>query len=559
MRNMSYCIKETRTNRKNGDLSQVYLHDCVIAQVRLEGDTLVFLLPEGLTVRPWADCNGTGRFLQTDAAQIRLLQAENPETVTGGTFEIIDHSYDPEKGIYTLHMVPGGPGSMNHARRYAFPCAGVEYRFGALVGDAAVQIQTDRHMESMREYIRKGHGMAVLQMRNVSVDAQEPYVGMMADAMSRDDRYDRQGNVERTQYLFDLFDIFTEECRAKIIEGVLSREREQGMAGLVPYVPVLQEFAGRGVQQAEQMLEMMYRQYLEAWQTRTEIPRGYDELAEIVWFLSDALGKPQPEQMQQEHTVKPRPPVPEITLETLIGTAKASSETLFHPVRYRKFIRGLTPEETEKLAYAAERESDPKGSAKLYSLFAETEYPHDPTDLISLARQWAGYLSIGAEEYEFSERQHRITAFCLIRALARLRHPDIRAFCFELMERREEYLYPYVMELWVANFSETEDYDRLCGFLEEIPPWEKELGLRHEVEYSLLHGLYRQKYEDPRMYGFLTDIFIHTYCSSCRSTAVKILIEHGMLQEQVRRECLYDCEPATREMAAKAVCNGKQA
>lgn len=151
--------------------------------------------------------------------------------------------------------------------------------------------------------------------------------------------------------------------------------------------------------------------------------------------------------------------------------------------------------------------------------------------------------------------QEYFTAFKLQHALSRLHHPAVRAYGFELLERAKERddraLYIFSFEHWTANYNESSDLDRFCEQLINLPEWMDEND-RHSIEYTIVDTLFRRRYDDPRTYGHLVWVYDHTYCSCCRRKAVEILASQGMLQKAIRKQCLFDCDPLTRQIAENA-------
>ena len=175
-------------------------------------------------------------------------------------------------------------------------------------------------------------------------------------------------------------------------------------------------------------------------------------------------------------------------------------------------------------------------------------YPYEPDELIDLAREYEPMLHADFGSAYF-------TAFKLQKALSRLRHPAVRAYGFELLERARERedssLYIYGFEHWTANYDESSDFDRFCDLLINLPEWMNE-DSRHTLEFNIVHDMFTRRYEDPRTYGHLVWVYENTYCSCCRRSAVEILAKHGMLQKRIREQCLFDCDLRTREIAEKA-------
>lgn len=542
-----YTITETHTHLRHDDMSDVELHDYVITVVWLEGDDLHFFLPDGITVMRWAECNPTGRYLQTGAAEIRLIGVKNPEEVDSMQFEIFGQSYRPDKGEFSLCMraaIPEG-----EFRPYKFLCERVEYRFDTYAGDSVLQQARDRMINVFRESVRKGHGAAHARLEHLEDADTRDYADILIDAMASEQRYDRQGNRDRTVYLLDLYDLFPAPERERILRTVLDRHMQISYDNMTTYAPLLKGFAGRGVTEAGEILKKLYNHYRTALENRTEPPDGYDELGSMVEHLAWELDI-RPHSWEQAPVQ--RTPEPPLTIETVIERAlNWTPPGTFHPARYRAFLRAQPTGKIEQLAQAAEAAEDPEVKARLWSLFDGVAYPGDPAEMITLLKERLDALKSWVDTEDPVEKQRRLSTMCLARALALMQHPAVRALALEMAEisAHRENLRIYALDLWCANFDEKTDVDRLMDFLEKRPSGEEYTNLCHDEDMAILRRLFRRKYEDPRMYGIPVRIYMETYCSTCRHTAVKILAEHGMLQEGLRRQCLWDCELSTRELA----------
>jgi hypothetical protein len=463
-------------------------------------------------------------------------------------FEIFGQSYKPDKGEFSLCMraaIPEG-----EFRPYKFLCERVEYRFDTYAGDSVLQQARDRMINVFREFVRKGHGAAHARLEHLDDADAEDYADILIDAMASEQRYDRQGNRDRTVYLLDLYDLFPEPEKERILRTVLDRHMQISYDNMTTYVPLLKGFAGRGVTEAGEILKKLYDHYRTALENRTEPPDGYDELGGMVEHLAWELDI-RPHSWEQPEPEK-RTQAPPLTIETVIEHAlNRTSSDIFHPARYRDFLCVQTPEKIAQLAEAVKTVDDPDIKVRLYSLFDVVKYPGDPAEMITLLKERMDALKSWVAADDDAEKQRRLGAMCLVRALALLHHPAVRTLALEMVEmsKRQANLRIYALDLWCANFDEKTDVDRMMDFLEKRPSGEEYTYQFHDEDMSILRRLFRRKYEDPRMYGILVRIYRETYCSTCRHTAVEILARHGMLQEGLRRQCLWDCELSTRELA----------
>lgn len=348
--------------------------------------------------------------------------------------------------------------------------------------------------EKVRLLIRQGHGRAVLMLRDMSDEERHEYVDMVTDAIREDLRYDRQCNADRTEYNGFLVDSFTGADGEKL------------------------------------------RRVYESVTAEKENKCAEDE------EHSTHRGKPLVESLDK------------LTIGQIIGMVRESGENIVHPARFRRFFgKEASSEDIEALACAARNEADPLIKARLYSLFSCAELPfepHEPHELIDMAKAWEVHL---ADEYG----SNYVTAFNLQYALANLRHPEVREYGFDLIERalkaesdeKKAGLLLYGFTIWAANYEES-DLKRLIEFNENLPEHDSDTcGMRHNVEFAITHKMFERKYEDPRTYEALVWVYDNTLCSCCRRKAVEILSDHGMLIETVRRCSLFDCDPETRLIA----------
>lgn len=485
-----YTIAETHTNSKS-DPSPVILHDAYTDEpVRADGSDLVFPLEEGIIVRPHAVPNDTDRYLQTGVAELRLrnvtkITVRNGKTYpcVGEQFTILHHKYCPDAGVFQLELL----NNLRHGELYYdFTCDSVEYSFSEFAGDSCIQRAKDYKQETIRRFLRQGRGEAVMMLRRpwLDDDARHDYFDAVLYAVTHDLRRDQQCDADRTQYHRDLIESF----------------------------------------------------------------RGDDrEVLERAMTLTAAEAVPEEEEIPP-HVPHPRPDDPLQTIERIIEFTRNPEGKTVHPMRFRQFfLKKATPGDVRKLAEAAKTEPDPSAKARLYSLFGQTDYPGDPAELITLAKEHEPLLQA---EY----RQDNITAFMLQRALSRLRHPAVREYGFDLIERgrteKDACRFVYGFAHWAANYDESADFERFCDFLTNLPEWLEEEP-RHSIEFDIIQRMFSRRFDDVRTYGHLVWVYENTYCSCCRRKAVEILYNHGHLQNRIREQCRFDCDPYTREIAER--------
>lgn len=552
----NYIITETHTNSKT-DPSPVILHDAYTDEpVWRDGNDIVFFLENGIIFRPRAVPNDTDRYLRTDGAELRLrnvtkISVRNGKTFpcVGEQFIILHHKYRTSAGIFQLELI----NNQRHGALYFdFACEAVEYRFNEFKGDSWFQHMKDQEQEIISRFLRQGRGEAIHMLRRMDDADRREFLGMVTHAVTHDLRLDHQCNADRTQYIFDLLESYHGEDREILNRAILHEHWQEAAENddifvLEQYLNVLKRFTESGESSAQETIRKMYEHIRSAYETRTEIPEPYDPLGQKFEIISRFIGQPLPDDDENQHIPHPRPAEPPLTMERIIENAQNSGEKGFNPTRYRQFFRKqAVPADIELLVRAAENESDPIIKARLYSLFSQADYPYDPAELINLAREYEPMLHADFASF---------TAFNLQRALSRLRHPAVRAYGFELIDRAAEQYdskcFLCGFEHWAVNYDEQTDLDRFCDLLTNLPKW-LNTDNRHSLEYTIVQDMFTRRYDDPRTYGHLVWVYENTYCSCCRRKAVEILAEHGMLQKRIREQCRFDCDPRTREIAEKA-------
>ena len=554
----NYTISENHTNSKT-DPSPVILHDAYTDEpVWRDGSDIVFYFENGIIIRPHTAPNDTDRFLRTDGAELRLrnvtkIAVRNGKSCpcVGEQFIVLHHKYRPDAGVFQMELI----NNLRHGELYYdFTCEAVEYSFSEFAGDSWIQQARDHRRENIQQFLRQGRGEAVHMLRRMDDEERREYLDMVMYAVTHDLRFDHQCNADRTQYIFDLLESFDGEDREKLNHAILygcwqEAAETYGIFEFDQYRNVLKRFTDSGESAAEETIRQMYETLRTAYEKRTEIPEGFDVLGQKYADISRFIGKPLPDDDEDDHVPHPRPAEPLQTIDSIIDFTRNPEGKTVHPARFRQFfLKKAAPDDVRKLAEAAKKETDPEAKARLYSLFGETDYPDDPAELIDLAREYEPMLhSDYGQEY--------FTAFKLQRALSRLHHPAVRAYGFELLERAEEKedcaLYIRGFEHWTANYDESSDLDRFCNGLTHLPEWMDE-NVRHSIEYTIVDTMFHRRYDDPCTYGHLVWVYDHTYCSCCRRKAVEILASHGMLQKAIRKQCLFDCDPLTRQIAETA-------
>jgi len=272
--------------------------------------------------------------------------------------------------------------------------------------------------------------------------------------------------------------------------------------------------------------------------TRAEIPDGWDALSQLTEILGEYTGEAAPSSARRE-SGSPRCAENVFDLDAMIETVRR--EASVQPVRFRKILRNLSEEEREKLAAAADRETDEAARLRLYRLFSQTDYPHDPAPLIMYARQYEALLA----DAEGCVRREYLCAVHLMQALERLRHPAVRAYGMELYARGGR-LRRSALALWAANYKPS-DRTAFADAVREFPVVREGDQDWHSAQITALELIRKNPAGAP------TELLMHIYetslCGHCRGRAAEELTERGMLSAQLREECLHDSESSVRTAA----------
>lgn len=547
---MRYCIRETHRNQP-GDWSEVSLHDCIVTEIRREGDTLVFVLPE-INVNATSSVNDSGRHLKTGTAEIRLTEVtERPDDMVP-PFEILDHKYMPEEGRFSLLTSTRD----DDDRIYAFRCRTVEYGFDAYNGDSWYQEAEDHQVEDLAKKIRQGHGLAVAALQKLLPKRTEECVQILIHAMTHDLRYDHQCNANRAEYLMHLLDLFPASEKERITAVVLAKHPsilDGEYCDFTQYVSLLRLWRERGNTQAEEILQNAGKALGQALDSRTEEPIGPDNLQDKYWYLCPETAPVPPNSLPPENAKNTPPSDPSIP--SILETARGAAA--FHPARYQCFLRSLSPDQVQLLADTADAEPDSTVKARLYSLFSAIPYPNDPTEMCALFEKRTADLNSTYSDPDLAARHRFITARHLSHALGELRHPAVRELGIRLVREAmagKEYLYGSPA-LFFRNYDESEeDHDLLCDFLDSMGPYDESFDRYHFVEMTLMQYLCREVPKEEKTYRYLHDIYIHTHCSNCRRMAVELIDSLGRWDawyENAREACRYDCDPVIRQIWEK--------
>lgn len=128
-------------------------------------------------------------------------------------------------------------------------------------------------------------------------------------------------------------------------------------------------------------------------------------------------------------------------------------------------------------------------------------------------------------------------------ALKAVESPQVRAFGIELLHRRHRLADAFA--LFRLNYDPGDH--RL--FMDVLSGLESDTGIQvlQGIGFDL-NGVYEERL-DPECRVPLLWVYENTPCAHCRERAVGTLLKARQLPEEVRLECLDDCNPRTRELA----------
>lgn len=172
------------------------------------------------------------------------------------------------------------------------------------------------------------------------------------------------------------------------------------------------------------------------------------------------------------------------------------------------------------------RETEPEDRARVLRSFGRCPYPGDPDPLLADA---------------LSENEE--LRFAALRALEELRHPKVRQFALDHMQEAPEDYFP----LLVRNYEDT-DESFVTDLLQSTPTDHACTTSWHALHLDILNM------EDSGLVvpeGLLFHIYETTYCSCCRSHALRQLGARRLIPREILEEAAWDSNADVRNYARK--------
>lgn len=165
---------------------------------------------------------------------------------------------------------------------------------------------------------------------------------------------------------------------------------------------------------------------------------------------------------------------------------------------------------------------------QLLRFFWKHDFPGAPDFLISIARR----------------PDARVAKFAL-KALSRIRHPDVRSFAMELMKERQRV--SDGIRLLARNWQ-ADDLSKLEAALASVGEGEQEV---HDITFYMPEVLANVPPGTCNPRSLLLEIYERNPCTNCRYGAVKAMVLHGCMPEWLAEECRNDSEPEIAALVSK--------
>ncbi|MDE5780419.1 MAG: hypothetical protein K2I03_02930 [Lachnospiraceae bacterium] len=246
----------------------------------------------------------------------------------------------------------------------------------------------------------------------------------------------------------------------------------------------------------------------------------------IFWdSLSDFVHEREGQTEKWQSDKKKKPEVP--TAEQLIEECMMENDT----VKYRRRILRLrfancaTDKQVRELAEIIIHLQDNKDlQAKLLEVFRNRMFPLD-----------AEYLMGYAEDENMVLSKRSLEALSIVK--------DVRVKEYANMLIQEKRNLPYALVMIFSNYTKEDD-----GIILKLLKQQKisyKNGLWHWVFQRTLDWLEKnQDAPDAAVYY----LYENTLCSWCRESVVELMINRGLITEDIRRECKYDSNSDIRDI-----------
>jgi len=193
-----------------------------------------------------------------------------------------------------------------------------------------------------------------------------------------------------------------------------------------------------------------------------------------------------------------------------------------------KLSRTGDPDTVRQHAEAYLAQTAPEARAKALEVFIICPFPLDPQPII--------------EDADSPIEDLRSAAW---RALEKIRHPAVRSFAMERLQRDKENALP----LFIVNYR-PQDAAQLTALVKSIPVDRRGDALWHGIQMDVLHMADHRIKAPAELLRFTYET---TYCSCCRHTAVQQMGKRRLLTDALLRECLHDSNDEIRNYAKQAL------
>lgn len=425
--------------------------------------------------------------------------------------------------------------------------------------------------EQLADWLQKGHGRAVLALRECDATVCRATI---LNACHFDQRYDRQVEDSRGRYFFDviqatgepefyrdavlaalatpaegddqdqLFDItrfFAQAGDAAARSAMYAAFERNALTGDLTGADELVELDGLdgflfavahlpGIEYSEdEWLLGWWIGELEDRYGKDAVWSALDHAAETDPRLGNLLVREREERRETEENRAQRNALPRRADMTYVELRALIQSSGSRTSRVRLSRWGERASEEDLLAAAQDLLAEQDGERLLIylRLFTRRAFPLDPSRLIGLT-----FVTDDDAAWE------------ALRALAPIRHPDVRARALELLSHG--LFAPEAVGILASNYEAVDE--RLVERTLETAPQNKDL--LHRL------GIRARDFIDAHpdvSKGILRLVYDITPCSMCRESVVATMVEAGGLPNSIREECRWDASEGTRKLAAAAM------
>lgn len=412
--------------------------------------------------------------------------------------------------------------------------------------------------------------------RCVTAVKQDPerYREIVLWACQRDISYDTQSEGTRAWYVYTMASCYPDkETFIQAAAEALKKYRSNSGWNLLHLSELLMYFALDGYNSAQQALEDKYRELLAGMQNRKRRPdRVFHELSDLeqmglvltvdsksflrvagdfgclyrekkymldgdfAWFFAS---KGEKYKRTLERAAKKdkniacflhREQASIAEMEANREKRKAEPPMEKTGIRLSRWLAKNADQETvERYALVYREEKQPEARAKALEAFAWCPYLGDPLPIIEDTQSFCDELQNAAW-----------------RALENLRHPTVRQFALNNVERGVRT--PENFALLVTNYVPEDG-----GILEELLQ-----ALIAQKDWDGVHAAgmdiyrtFRKESGIPHPKHLLPILYEYNPCSFCRESALVYMSKHRMLTKEILEECQFDSNDDIRQMAAK--------